>query len=207
MSATSAMPGEGRQAGEFYFDPVLGAPACKVLPGEYRVLRDDAAIVTVLGSCVAACIRDPATGVGGMNHFMLPDAASLAPGQDSGSARYGVHAMEMLINELVKQGARRQHLEAKVFGGAHVIAGMTQMNIGQRNARFVLDFLKTEGIRVLARDLEDACPRKVAYFPRTGVAKVKRMMLDEHRKLLAREQHYRHQLSGQRVSGDIELFA
>lgn len=194
-----------RVASGHFFDPVLGSEAAKILPGEFKVTSDDIALVTVLGSCVAACLRDPRTGIGGMNHFMLPDAAPAGDAGVSGQARYGSYAMEMLINEMVKRGARRESLQAKVFGGAHVIAGM-QMNIGQRNAKFVLDFLKTEGIPVLARDLEDNCPRKVAYFPHSGVAKVKRMPVSEHRTLLERERDYRRKLKEVEIAGGVELF-
>ena len=188
-----------------YFDNVLQCNAAKVLPGEYHISQEDIAIVTVLGSCVAACIRDPGNGIGGMNHFMLPDAAS----QDaltSEPARYGTYAMEVLINQLVKAGARRSALQAKVFGGANVIPGMTQVSVGQRNADFVLDFLKTEGIPVIARDLQDVCPRKVAFFPRSGVVRLKRLTEDFNHQLLERERTYRNRFKVEPIAGEVELF-
>ncbi|RZL41184.1 MAG: chemoreceptor glutamine deamidase CheD, partial [Variovorax sp.] len=119
-----------------YFDTTFQSKAARILPGEYHVTRDDMVIVTVLGSCVAACLRDPDSGIGGMNHFLLPDTASSRDAEGD-SARYGSYAMEVLINQIVKLGARRHRLEAKVFGGANVIPGMHQLNIGQRNADFV----------------------------------------------------------------------
>src|SRR5690606_10592835 len=127
--------------------------AMKLLPGEYYVTDGRLALVTVLGSCVAACIRDVDSGIGGMNHFMLPDEG----GKDvvSSSARYGTYAMEILINHLLKSGARRNRLEAKVFGGGAVLASLSSSNVGTRNAEFVLKFLQTEKIPVVAQDLLD----------------------------------------------------
>jgi chemotaxis protein CheD len=189
-----------------HYDPVFRTEAAKILPGEYHVTDRDIVIVTVLGSCVAACIRDPKLGIGGMNHFMLPDSGSGQESTASEPARYGSYAMEVLINQLVKMGARRDRLEAKVFGGANVIPGMTQTNVGKRNSDFVLNFLKTEGIPVLARDLEDVCPRKVAYFPKTGVVKVKRLTDAAPSTLVEREQSYKRQLSTAPIAGEVDLF-
>lgn len=157
-----------------HLDPLFNMEAVKILPGEYHATDRDIVIVTVLGSCVAACIRDRGNGIGGMNHFMLPDVGG-AVDPASAPARYGTFAMEVLIDQLLKLGARRDQLEAKVFGGANVIPGIRQANVGRRNADFVIAFLKTEKIPIVARDLEDICARKVAYFPRTGIARVKRM--------------------------------
>ena len=194
-----------------YFEPAFQSRAARILPGEYHVTRDDLAIVTVLGSCVAACLRAPDSGIGGMNHFLLPDTSGGNGGgggrdAEGDSARYGSYAMEVLINQLVKLGARRHRLEAKVFGGANVIPGMHQLNIGQRNADFVLEFLRTERIPVIAADLEDTCPRKVAYFPRTGVVRMKRLVDAGSREIVQREQRYKAQFSQAPIAGDIELF-
>src|SRR5262245_33040341 len=117
-----------------YWDPHLAMRAAKLLPGEYYATGDDMVLVTVLGSCVAACLRDPGARVGGMNHFMLPENGDDARGVVAPSARYGTHAMEMLINYLVKLGARRDSLEAKVFGAGNVIPTMTATRVGERNA-------------------------------------------------------------------------
>src|SRR5450759_5013904 len=157
-----------------YFDNHFDLEAAKILPGEYYVTQRDMVLVTVLGSCVTACIRDRLSGIGGMNHFTLPNAG---PDQDdpvSLSARYGAFAMEVLINSLISLGAQRTLLEAKVFGGGNVLPGMTTMNIGQRNADFALRFLSAEKIRVVARDLIDVYPRKVYYFPKSGKVLVKK---------------------------------
>ncbi len=186
-----------------YFDRTHAKQAAKLLPGEYYVARRDMLLVTVLGSCVAACIRDVKTGIGGMNHFMLPDEAGEG---SAGGARYGVYAMEVLINHILKLGARRENLEAKVFGGGNVLPGLVQANVGHKNAAFVLRFLATEHIRVAARDLSDVYPRKVYYFPATGRALVKRLATLHNDTVLAREIDYRQRLVEAPSGGDIELF-
>lgn len=188
-----------------YFDAQLEMPGVKLMPGEYHVTGDDMVQVTVLGSCVAACIRDVACGIGGMNHFMLPDSGT---GKSDGApARYGVYAMEMLINSLVKMGAQRRNLEAKVFGGGNVMRALISSNVGHRNADFVLEFLSNENIRVVAKDLKDIYPRKVYFFPRTGRVRVKKLVTLHNRTINERESSYVEQLSGVRRGGDIELFA
>ncbi len=164
----------------------------------------DMVLVTVLGSCVAACIRDPRVGVGGMNHFMLPDARD-GDGVLSASARYGSYAMELLINELLKLGARRNGLEAKVFGGGNVLPGLTLSNVGERNAAFVLDYLQTERISIAARDLGGPYPRKVYQFVRNGRVRVKQIARTSDETILERERDYRRQLEVP-VAGDVELF-
>ena len=143
-----------------------------------------------------------------MNHFMLPESArdQETAGPLSKAARYGSYAMELLINHLLKMGARRNRLEAKVFGGGNVLPGFTQMNVGQRNADFVLAFLKTEQIRVTARDLVDVCPRKVYYFPASGRVLVKRLTPVNNKGVLDLEADYRAQLAKSRGGGDVELF-
>jgi chemotaxis protein CheD len=187
-----------------YYDRNFQADAAKILPGEYYVSDRGMLLVTVLGSCVAACIRDVDAGVGGMNHFMLPDDG----GRDAvgTSARYGTYAMEVLINHLLKMGARRNRLEAKVFGGGAVLASLSSSNVGARNAEFVLDYLKTEKIPVVAKDLLDSYPRKVYYFPATGRVLVKKLHRVHNETLFSRERDYKDRLAGAKVEGDVELF-
>ena len=187
-----------------YHDRTFACEAAKILPGEYYYTKQDMVIVTVLGSCVAACIRDRVTGLGGMNHFMLPDGGDSGP--VSASMRYGGYAMEVLINDLLKAGARRENLEAKVFGGGAVLRGLTAMNVGERNASFVTSFLKTEKIPVLAEDLNDVHPRKVYFFPRTGKVLVKKLMQTHNDTLAKRELDYASRLKVEPVAGDIDLF-
>jgi chemotaxis protein CheD len=188
-----------------YYDPQLGCEAVKLLPGEYYATNRDVALVTVLGSCVAACLRDRESGVGGMNHFMLPHAGVEA-GPASAPARYGVHAMELLINHLTRLGARRRNLEAKVFGGGNVLRGVTRLNVGESNAQFVAHFLRQEAIPVVAEDLQGEISRKVYYFPATGRALVRGIKTAHNRTILEREAQYRQRLDALPVAGDSELF-
>lgn len=182
-----------------YYDPALDADVIKLLPAEWRVSSEPLALATVLGSCVAACLYDPIAKVGGMNHFMLPDAA---PGD--GSARYGAHAMELLINGLLKHGAMRSRLQAKVFGGGNVLPGMTLDPIGTRNGNFVLNYLTAERIPIVAQDLFGVQPRKVCFFVRTGRTLVKR--LPAAGEIARVERAYRSQLAQKPVAGSVELF-
>jgi chemotaxis protein CheD len=188
-----------------YYDRTFDCDAAKILPGEYYHTGNDMVIVTVLGSCVSACIRDRVTGQGGMNHFMLPDGGD-SNSPVSASMRYGTYAMEVLINELLKSGARRENLEAKVFGGGAVLKGFTAINVGERNASFVISYLKTEKIRVLAEDLNDVYPRKVYFFPRTGKVLVKKLMQTHNDTLARRERDYASRLKVEPVGGAIDLF-
>lgn len=188
-----------------YYDRTFDCDAAKILPGEYYFTSKDMLIVTVLGSCVSACIRDRVTGLGGMNHFMLPDGGGDGS-PVSASARYGSYAMEILINDLLKSGARRENLEAKVFGGGAVLKGFTAINVGERNAAFVLQFLRNERIRVVAEDLNDIYPRKVYFFPRTGKVLVKKLMQTHNDTLAKRENEYASRLKKQPVAGEVELF-
>ncbi|TWI66639.1 chemotaxis protein CheD [Pseudoduganella lurida] len=188
-----------------YYDRTFDCDAAKILPGEYYFTNKDMLIVTVLGSCVSACIRDRVTGLGGMNHFMLPDSGSDGS-PVSASARYGTYAMEVLINSLLKNGARRDNLEAKVFGGGAVLKGFTAMNVGERNAAFVQQFLRNERIRIAAEDLNDVYPRKVYFFPRTGRVLVKKLMQSHNDTLAKREIEYASRLKAKPVAGEIELF-
>ncbi|MCD0505588.1 chemoreceptor glutamine deamidase CheD [Bordetella petrii] len=185
------------RATRHYFDSAFKCAAVKVLPNEYYVAAgEDIMISTVLGSCVAACVRDPATGVGGMNHFMLPEGDSDSPA--SATMRYGAFAMEVLINELLKAGAVRNRLEAKVFGGGAVLSAMQQLNIGERNARFVLNYLQMEGIPVLAQDLGDVHARRIGYFPHDGRVMVRKMAPHHHKAeaLIARREQEAAQTAG-----------
>ncbi|MEO6148413.1 MAG: chemoreceptor glutamine deamidase CheD [Sulfuriferula sp.] len=189
-----------------YYDRTFDCEAAKILPGEYYYTGKEMLIVTVLGSCVAACIRDRITGIGGMNHFMLPDSGNEADSPLSASMRYGAYAMEVLINQLLKAGARRENMEAKVFGGGNVLRGFTTINVGERNAQFVRDFLRTENMRIVAEDLNDIHPRKVYFFPRSGKVLVKKLKQLNNYTLVKREQEYASQLKISPVSGDIDLF-
>lgn len=178
LKARARKPGE---ASFFYFDHHFQFNAVKVLPGEYFVSGENIVIMTVLGSCIAACLWDSRARVGGMNHFMLPESDSTDV-----SGRYGSYAMELLINEMLKLGARRETMQAKIFGGGQVMANFTTMNVGERNTSFVVNYLQTERIPIVSEDVLDIYPRKVVFFPATGKAMVKRLA-HAHPEALAQE--------------------
>ena len=189
-----------------YFDRVHHSEAVKILPGEYYATMRDMLMVTTLGSCVCACIRDRVSGIGGMNHFMLPDSGMDKSNPVGKSARYGAYAMEILINQLLKMGAKRSNFEAKVFGGGAVLRGFTVNNVGESNAEFVLNYLQMEKISIAAQDLLDIYPRKVYYFPHTGLVRVKKLKLVHNDTILNREAEYNKRLQHSKLEGDVELF-
>lgn len=188
-----------------YYDETFEMEVIKLMPGEYYVTNRNMVLVTVLGSCVAACIRDRVTGVGGMNHFMLPggdkgnDPVALGP-------RYGGYAMEMMINHLLKAGAQRANLEAKLFGGGNVLRGFTVTNMGERNAEFALKYLKDENIEVVSNSLLDIYPRKVYFFPATGKVMLKKLLHPNNDTIIEREAEYGARLKYADIQGDVELF-
>lgn len=139
--------------------------AIHVIQGGYSATADpDHILTTILGSCVSTCLCDPVAGVGGINHFLLPDGDR----RNAGQMRYGLHAMELLINELLKLGARKDRMRAKLFGGARMYDGLG--NIGQSNAEFALRFLETEGIILDGQSLGGNRARRLRYWPTNGKA-------------------------------------
>jgi chemotaxis protein CheD len=191
------------------WDNALSCWAAKILPGEFYITRADEAITTVLGSCISACIRDPGLGIGGMNHFMLPEDTTQGKSawldEAAGLAtRYGSFAMESLINGLLKLGARRDKLEVKLFGGGHVLAAA--MDVGDRNISFARHWLRTEGFAISAEDVGDVVPRRVIYLPTSGKVKVKHLRPVESRDIASREQQYLKTVVKKPVEADIELF-
>lgn len=204
--AGMSSPIDKQFATNIYYDRSFDTDAAKILPGEYYYTPKDMVIVTVLGSCVAACIRDRVSGIGGMNHFMLPQTNGDPDGLLSASMRYGTYAMEVLINDLLKAGAKRENLEAKVFGGGNVLRGFTALNVGERNSQFVREYLKAEGIRVVAEDLQDVYPRKVYFFPRTGKVLVKKLRQLNNNTIANREQDYASRLNNVQIGGSVDLF-
>ncbi len=195
-------------ASRLYYDNLFDCEAVKILPGEYYVTNKGMMIGTVLGSCVSACIRDRNSGIGGMNHFMLPNAGSDQNSPVSESARYGAYAMELLVNQLMKMGAIRRNLEAKVFGGGNVLRNLSVINIGDRNADFVRKYLKNEEIRIVGEDLSDRYARKVYFFPLTGKVMVKKIEIVTS-SIINMEKDYLESISVNKpkaVSNDIDLF-
>lgn len=197
-----SLPRNPGEASFFYSDHHFQYDAVKVLPGEYFVANEDIMVMTVLGSCISACIWDGRVRAGGMNHFMLPDGDSA-----DGGGRYGSYAMELLINQMLKMGARRESMQAKVFGGAQVMAGFTTMNVGERNTKFVLDYLATERIPVVSQDVLDIHPRKVCFFPVTGKALVKRLAHSHPETLAVEERKGNAAIVARSTSGgSVDLF-
>jgi chemotaxis protein CheD len=168
VAQLKAQPRQPGEASFFFCDAHFKTAAVKILPGEYFVDNEDILLMTTLGSCIAACLWDSTAKVGGMNHFMLPEGTG-------NSGCYGLFAMELLINELMKRGAVKSRMEAKIFGGGAVISGMSTLNVGERNTQFVIDYLKTERIPIVSQDVLDIYPRKVCFLPRSGQAMVKRL--------------------------------
>lgn len=197
-----------------YWDHNHNSYVAKILPGEYYVTRHGEIMMTVVGSCVAACIRDSITGIGGMNHFMLPTKSPDSPNHQwdatgvNSATRYGSYAMEHMINEILKYGGRRERLEVKLFGGGKIMNNMA--NVGLQNIEFVKDYVDVEGLNLLAEDLGDIYPRKILFYPTTGRVRVKKLRAMQQTVLeqavLQRENAYRRSLEKQPIEGDIELF-
>ncbi len=192
-----------------FWNPNSGRWNAKILPGEFFVTRGNEVITTVLGSCISACIRDPALRIGGMNHFMLPEDKSLGrnawmEGAGSLATRYGFFAMESLINELMKLGADRRRFEVKLFGGGRIISTMS--DVGAQNIAFVRKFLRTEQFQVTAEDLGADCPRHVEYCPDTGLVRLKRLQPLTAKAVLDEESSYRKRLMAPPRDDDVELF-
>jgi chemotaxis protein CheD len=195
-----AQPRKPGEASFFFYDAHFRNDAVKILPGEYFVHDEDLLIMTTLGSCIAACLWDRNAKVGGMNHFMLPEGAGE-------SGRYGSYAMELLINEMMKRGASRMTMEAKVFGGGQVVSGMSSMNVGERNTNFVIEYLKTERIPIMSKDVLDVYPRKVCFLPKSGKAMVKRLASANTDALLAQDRAAAQRaLPAHTGGGSVDLF-
>lgn len=190
-----------------YYDKVHGATA-KLLPGEYYVTTKPEAVVTVLGSCVSACVRDRVFGIGGMNHFMLP----IQEGERRGwqgtvvdqVTRFGNYAMEHLINDILSHGGMRKNLEVKVFGGGRIIQGLS--DIGACNTKFVIDYLHEEGLPIVSQDLNGNYPRKIYYFPKTGRVLMKKLASLHNDTLIERERTYFSSIKEAPVTGEVDLF-
>ena len=191
-----------------YRDPSTGNVIAKLLPGDFYVTKEDEVLDTVLGSCVSACIRNPKTGIGGMNHFMLPHPRGEAG--DSWNAvtgtatRYGSASMEQLINKILSAGGLRADLEVKIFGGARVLAAAT--DVGQHNVTFVRDFLKQEGLKITSEDVGSTTPRHVQYFPLSGRVRVKHLGGALSATVMTQEVTYSKTIDQEPVTGSIDLF-
>ncbi|MEM6465076.1 MAG: chemoreceptor glutamine deamidase CheD [Pseudomonadota bacterium] len=188
-----------------YFEAKIGAYASSVFPGNYLVISTPGeAVTTLLGSCVAACVRDTRTGIGGLNHFLLPEEDS---GNKSGfSSRYGVYAMELLINEILKRGGTRESLEAKAFGGSRVIETSAQSSVGNRNVSFVKEYLDSEGIALSASDLGGGRARRVFFFPDSGRVVVQRLPMEDNKHASDQDAKLQTHVKQAKPAGGVELF-
>lgn len=182
-----------------YWEPRLSSYIVHVLPGELHVTNEDIVIATVLGSCVSACVRDVNRRIGGINHFMLP---FVLRGDDAGSARYGVTALEVLVNKIVGTTGKRSDLEVKVFGGGRVINGSG--DVGRSNIDLVRAFFKNEGIAISSEDLGESYARRIRYWPRTGRAQVQRIPMARAKEVVVIEEKVSHEIAGD--AGSVELF-
>ncbi|MFL6577110.1 MAG: chemoreceptor glutamine deamidase CheD [Povalibacter sp.] len=184
-----------------------GQIIAKLLPGDFYVTRNEEVLDTVLGSCVSACIRNPRTNIGGMNHFMLPRPSGHENdtwGSIAGRAtRYGSASMEQLINRILSVGGSRSDLEVKIFGGGKVLSSL--IDVGNHNVEFVREFLRSEGLNVTSEDVGDICPRHVQYFPTSGRVRV-RHLTSRHADIASHEQKYLSGIEKAPVAGEIDLF-
>ena len=190
-----------------YFDREFQVDSVKIQPGQYYAGTGDGSICTVVGSCVSTCLWDPFERIGGMNHFMLPGDHSAVASPWGLPARFGIYAMELLINEMIHLGADRRRLVAKVFGGARVLQGFESLDVGAMNSKFVVNFLREEGIQLHAQDLLGTAPRKIHFFPATGKVQLKRLHLQAADDAVQRqEREYLARLADATGGGEIEIF-
>lgn len=201
---TAASHASPNQLPEIYFDPYFEQDAVKVLPGSYYVTARDMILVTVLGSSVCACVRDHLSGIGGVCHFMLPEREPREAWASS-AQRYGEHAMGTLITQLIKSGAKKHRLQAKLFGASDALKSPKGHSMGVYNSQFVMCYLEQRGIPVLSHDLMDIYPRKVYFFPRSGRVLVKKLKKLNNTTLLDREAEYYKRLA--RISLSEEMGA
>ena len=190
-----------------FWDPSHSCVTVKVLPGEYYVSDQEEMVSTVLGSCVSACIHDIRRGLGGMNHFMLPEPRGERDGWSSTvgrAARYGSDAMEQLINAIIKAGGQRADMRVKIFGGGRVLAQMS--DVGKRNIEFAQRYIAAENLTLVASDLGDVYPRQVQFFPHSGRARVRQLRRTDDVALVADERGYLKRLANDPIKGEVELF-
>lgn len=194
----------------YYWDHRFQRSTIKLLPGDFDVVSGEEMLVTVLGSCVAACIRDTQSGIGGMNHFLLPTERKNKRTQnwhdyDSEITRYGDLAMEQLINKIINLGGKRENLEAKIFGGARMFK-TSLSDIGSQNIAFVIEYLKTEKITIVKQDVAGTNARKIYYIPSTGDVFLKRITHTNNDTIEVREREYLNEAKSARTEADISFF-
>lgn len=188
-----------------YIDPGTKRNMVRIGPGTYFVSSgDDEVLTAVLGSCVGVCVRDPKSGIGGMNHFMLPVQPAHEARPDNVDLRCGAHAMEVLLNEVLATGCPRNRMEVKVFGGADLVGASRP--VGTLNAQFAMDYLDCEGMPVTAHDIGGTEPRRVEFFPISGRARVKLIRDNVVHEIKGAEERFQRQLRRTSAGGDVEMF-
>lgn len=192
-----------------FLHPEFNMVMAKILPGEYYVTNENEIIGTILGSCVSVCLRDTKLGIGGMNHFLLPSnsAAKEHRGKYSvidKAARYGVDAMEHLINDVLKYGGKKNNFEFKICGGGKIMKNLT--DIGQKNISFIKNYMEIENYAIDTEDLGGIYPRKIRYFPQTGKLMIMKLRSLHNDTIVKREINYRDKLNVAPVSGEVEIF-
>lgn len=193
-----------------YYDQNLEVTVVKLLTGDcYYTNQDREMLVTILGSCISVCLRDPKNKIAGMNHILLPGDSNtnLKKGDPGYSTRFGAFAMEELINGMLKLGAKKSNMEAKIFGGGNVIKNSTL--IGERNIKFALDFLEQEKIPTLSKDVGGDTARRLHFFPDTGKAFIRKLKRKEDMVILDKEKEYQNTLKNKfedEKEPEVDLF-
>lgn len=197
------------------FDEKLKADIMTIFAGELYISTKGEVISTVLGSCISVCMYDPLKGVGGMNHFMLPESSSLAGSHYSrdklsrehlteNSMKYGITAMEILIRELQKKGALRVNLRAKIFGGGNVITKMThEPSVGDKNIGFARAYLKMEGIKIESENVGNTFGRKIFFLTGKNSVFVKKVAF---KPAVSEELNYIKNLAKLKQKSDVTIF-
>ncbi len=176
-------------------------------PGDFKVVTgNDEVVSTLLGSCIAACMRCSVTGVGGLNHFLLPSVKGKCDNEDDKAMRYGDYAMNALVGSIIRMGGRRDALQVKIFGGANMYDTESRSPVGRSNIQFVLNYVHSEGIALLAEDIGGTRGRKIYFHPASGKVKVQRMQGKKADDVKAFETNYGHKLDQDSDTGTIELF-
>lgn len=186
----------------YFWEPKWERYTVKVLPGEFCISKEDVVLSTVLGSCISVCIFDPLVKMGGMNHFMLP--ANNAQEDIERPLRYGLFAMEQLMNAMMKNGCKRESMQIKVTGGGAMISGL--ISIGSQNIEFIKKYIEEESLQLISTDLGGDQARRVAYFPKTGRMLVKKLSHLDDQRLITQESTYRTNVDKSLDDTEIELF-
>lgn len=193
-----------------YYDQNLEMTVVKLMTGDCYFTADSREmLVTILGSCISVCLRDPMAKIGGMNHILLPgdNNLKLQKGDLGYSTRFGAYAMEELINGMLKLGASKSRMEAKIFGGGNVIESSTA--IGTKNIMFAKDFLIQEKIPIVSEDVGGETPRRLHFFPDDGKAMIRKLQRREDFVILEKEKEYEEKLKSKfntKAEPEVDLF-